>query len=424
MDLSSVFAFAVLFANQSAPITIEEAIEIAKKNSFSVQLAESQARKAYQSVLEARGALGPKVSAGAVYQRNDSAQSFGGVGSSPIDNKSLNLTLNWPLDIAGVTSKLVQAAKVNYEIAQIGKRTAENDLISNVKQAFYRTIQAREQVRVATESRDRAAERLRQTQLEVEQGTRAKSDILRMETSLKQAEGDLLLAENALAQAKAALNVALGREVLTDVNPQESEADTIPVLGSEQELLERAKENRPEVQSLRLMIKSLEYVRLFQNSGMTPSLNLSLQHTRNLGSVGPFSRQQQTVGTVSLSVPIYDSGVTKAKVAQAREDEAQAKINLQQTELGVTSEVHQAYVNVLNAKSRLEVALKQLELAKENYRLTNLRYENGEGIALEVADANTQLTAAQIAANNAKFDHMIALAQLERAIGGAPKEGN
>lgn len=415
---SGVLGIAFMLASQAEPMNLTQALSIARTNSFALRKSHSDVVKAWQQVLEARGTLGPKLTATGTYQRNDSAQSFGNGLANPLDSTQLALQMNWPIDLAGATGKLVAAAKVNLNVALANEKVSDQDLVSSVRQAFFTVIQAQNQLKIARESADRATERLTNAKKELNQGTRAKIDVLRLDADLKSAEGNVLIAQTGLAQAKAALNVALGRQILTDVNPVNPPSET-PKLQGEQELINRALKNRPELEALRLTKQAAHYMTEFQGAGLSPSLNLSIQHSRYVGKVSAFQRKTSTVGIIQLSIPIYDSGVTRAKVNQSKQDEVQAQIALEQAELGVSAEVHNAFVQLTNAQTRKSVAERQLDLARENYRLAVLRFDNQEGIALEVADANTQLTSAQVAVNNAEYDIQIALAELERAIGNS-----
>ena len=73
--------------------------------------------------------------------------------------------------------------------------------------------------------------------------------------------------------------------------------------------------------------------------------------------------------------------------------------------------------NLATAADRLGVARKQVETAQETLRLSELRDRAGEGLLLEVLDAQRQLTQARNDLNTAKYDYLAALAALQRAIG-------
>lgn len=415
--------FGLLIVTQQAatqPMTLAEALMIAEQNAFGLRIADTSIERARQKAVEARGSLGPKVTLDASYTRFDKAQSssFGGqtIVTRPIDSKDAKLTLSMPLDLAGVTGKAVRAANLNIEVAEATRLAAKNDLRQGVKRAFFGVLQTQETIKVAEEALARAKERLNNAKKELEAGSRARVDIVRLETAVAQAETDLTASKNAAHLAKNVLNNALGRPIET---PFELVSQPLwkPTSRTDEDLVVEATASRPDLKALNLQRQLLGYVRMAEERGGVPSLNLSAVHSRTFGSSGFGGSASSTTGVLALSFPIWDSGITRARVKAARQDEEAVKLQLQQATLAVSLEVRQAVLNLNNADSRVALAEQQVKLAEENYRLTSIKFEAGEGIPLEVADASTQLTQARTQLVNARYDYLRAIADLERAIG-------
>lgn len=424
----AILNFAALFmALQEPPkLSLDEALRIAHEKAFALKIADSNIEKARQRVNEAKGALGPKLTLDASYTRFDKAQTteFGGntIVTRPVDSKDAKLTFNMPFDIAGVTSKVIRGAFLSREIQVLARQVVSNDLDLTVKRAYYQVLQAEAQEIVAQEDVNRAAERLKNVQAEFQAGARAKVDVLNFETQLRQSENTLVQAKGNVQLAKNLLNNALGRPIET---PFDAEPATFwqPTKLSDEELVKQAEATRAELKSNLLQIDLLAFIREAEERGNLPSLNLSVNHSRTFGQTGFGASSGSTVGVLAVSWPIFDSGVTRARVKQARQDEVQAKIQREQLTLGISLEVRQAKTNLNNADSRLTVAKKAVELAEETYRLQTLRFSAGEGIPLEVANAGTELTRAKNNLVLAQYDYLRAIAELERAVGGTLMEG-
>lgn len=412
---------------QLRPLTLEEALRTANTNAFSLRISDSEIEKANQRVNEARGALGPKVALDANYTRFDKAISsnFNGntIVTRPLDSKEASVSLNMPFDIAGVGGKVIRGAVLSRQIQVLSRDAVKNDLDLAVKRAFFQALQAEAQIQVAQEEVDRSKERLANVQKEFEAGARARVDVLQFETRLRQAETNLITAQNGLALAKQVLNNTLGRPIETPFDPVEVPFSTIAANLSDDELVAFASHQRAELQANLLQIDLLAFLREAEERGNLPSLNLSLNHSRTFGQTGFGAASGSTVGVLALSWPIFDSGITRARVKQARQDEVQAKIQREQLTLGISLEVRQARTNIENAASRLAVAEKAVALAQETYRLQTIRFAAGEGIPVEVADASTELTRAKSNLVAARYDYQRAVAELERAIGGTLMEG-
>lgn len=401
-------------------LTLDEAIRIAESNSFALKIAQSNVTKTRERINEVRAGAGPKLNAGATYVRFDRASTanFGGdtVTVSPIDQKQATLTFNMPLDLFGIIARGIKAARAAEQAQVENYETARNDLKLNVRNAYYAVLQADAFVEVQREALARAEDQLRKTRIEFEKGAKAKVEVLRFEALVAQAKSDLISAENSTQLARSAFNNALGRAIETPVELEANVDLPNPDLTIEG-LVASSLAQRPEIKSLGFQVKALGEVKRATEGGLKPSLGLSATHTRNIDVQGLGARDSSTTGTLALNLPLFDSGLTRAKVAQAREDETQAKIQLEQVKLGITLEVRQAVTNLVNARARLNVATKQVEFAQQTYDIAVLRNQVGEGISLEVVDAQTELTRAKTGVVSARYDYLKAYAALQRATG-------
>lgn len=413
-------AFIAAHAGQSAPLTIDDAANIAAKNAFAVRIAQSNVDKNRQKVNEARAGLGPKLSVGGTYTRFERAtiSDFGNgpVVVSPIDTKTLIAQLSWPVDLAGSVGLAVRAAEATIGASKETLDAQRNQAKLDARTSFISVLRTRALAKVTQQAIDEAQENLRVLKQRFERGSVAKIDVIRAETQVRSAEADHISARNAVTLSEEAFNNALARPIETPVDLVD--IDGLPSLGMKgQEMVEAAQSSRPEVRSLRRTVAALEAIRRIQENALRPSLNLAINHQQAVGEIGFNSQRHSTTGSISLNWTIWDSGVAKARAAQAREDEKQARIQLEQIQLAVSLDVRQAWTNFDNARARLETARKQLELAEENLRIAKVRSAAGEGIFLEVADAQTQASQARNGVVSAKYDYLTAFAQLQKAVG-------
>ncbi|MBI5706804.1 MAG: TolC family protein [Armatimonadetes bacterium] len=417
---------------QSPTLTLDEAMKIAEKTAFGVKIAETDLEKSHQRVREAEAQRGFKLTAGATYTRFDRAltSNFGGGDSvvvRAIDSKNANLVLNVPLLFSKTLGLGVEGAKLAVRASQASVDASKNELRLNVRLAYYRAVQAKWQKGVAEQALLNSKQRLANAEIRERAGELAKIDVLRFKTEVAQREGDLIAANNGLDLSKNALNNTLGRPVETPFETEEIPG-VKPAVASELDLTALALKKRPDLDALRVTTAIQAVLRKIESHGTDPSLSLTVTHTRNIDAIGFGSTDAQTNGVLALSVPIVDAGLAKARTRQAAQAEEAAKIRVQQAELGVALGVRQAVTSLSNALAQLETATNQEALAAETYRLATVRYEAGEGIQLEIIDAQTQLTAAQTGLVAARYNVLIAYANLQAAIGidevpAAPRSG-
>lgn len=418
-----LFSLAAAFGGSQEPtLTIEQAMAIAEVNSFAVRTAESNVRKSRARVSEAKGQLGPKVTVGANYTRFlEDRVSFGPPGTSlPKDSKSATASLSMPINIGSQLNVLVRANEALLRAAEQNLRAARADARLSAQRAFLALLRAEALVMVQQQALTDAEERLANARLLFQGGQIARVDVQRFEAQAAQSRQDLITAQNAQVLATNALNLALARPIETPVDPGDIQ-EAPPVPETSEELVRRAQEQRPEAMSLLNNIVGLQHLREAQERAHSPGLSFSLNHQRNLGQLGFGSQAASSNAMLALSWNVFDSGLSRARVQQAREDEAQARIQYEGLLLGISQEVRAALANMQSALARLENARRQLALAEEVFRLAKVREEAGSGITLEVIDAQTQLTVARSAVANARYDTLIAHAELQRATGvGAP----
>ncbi|OJU63024.1 MAG: hypothetical protein BGO01_03550 [Armatimonadetes bacterium 55-13] len=420
--MTIILTMAAMMAAQGGDVlTLDQAVDIATKNAFSIRLQQSTVEKNRQKVKENEGGLGPKVTLSGTYTRFDKegTASFGGntIVTSPIDTKQATASLQLPIDISGNVGRIVRASKANLVASEETLQATQNDVKLNVRKNYLSVLRAEDQVEVAKLAVVEAKERLKNAQAERAAGSKADVDVIRIEAQVAQAESDEIVAENQWTLSKQSLNNVLGRPIETDFKVSHIEGLPSKPKVEVDKLAKAAQDNRPEVKALELTQEALAFIRRAAERGMNPSLTLAINYVRNIDAEGFSARDEQTTGTLTLNIPVFDSGVTRAQVKQARQDEEQAKIQTEQVRLGISLEVRQAITNLINSSTRLEVAQRQLKSAEENYRIAKLRLQAGEGITLEITDALQQLTQARTGAVAARYDYWTAYSELQRAVG-------
>ncbi len=421
--MNILFSLAIVASQgaQAPTLTLDDAIAVAMNNAFSVRAAKSQFEQSRQKVNEAKSSLGPKVTLGGTYTRFDKETTVQLSPSSPpivevpIDEKQVTAGITMPVDISGNISRGVRAAHALLATANANIEVAKNNLKRDVRHGYFQVAQAKEQVEVNQIALKDQQDRLTNIQQQFNAGALARVDVLRQQVQVSQAQSNLISAQNGLSLAKEAFNNTLGRPVETPFEVQPS-AELPNVSADEQALVGAAQAKRPEIVGLKQTAIGLAEVTRAEERSLQPTVNLSITALRNIDPL-PGNTVSQTVGVASVSWPIFDSGVTRARVKQDRQAEEQIKIQLEQTVLGVSLEVRQAITSLANAKSRLDVAVAQVTAAEETYRLAVVRLNAGQGILLEVIDAEADLTRARTGLVSARYDYLTAYSDLQKAVG-------
>ena len=120
---------------------------------------------------------------------------------------------------------------------------------------------------------------------------------------------------------------------------------------------------------------------------------------------------------MSVKVPIFSGGASKAKINQAEIDLLDIEEQMNDTKLGLSLEYQ-------NAKAQIENALKSVDIQEENVSLaekvlsnTQNNYQQGLANLTEILDAENALTDARNNYSNALLEYKIAEIALIKAKG-------
>lgn len=417
-----VFGTGIVLAQESRPMTLKEAVALARRNAFSVITAEADARATSATIDQARAATLPYLTFDATYQRFDReiAVEFDPMSPPivvrPVDRKSLQLNLTQRVDLFGLYRLGVSGTQSLQSASSRRVVAAMNDAATAAKSAFFQVLKAQEFVAVAEEQLAAAKEHLRVAEQQYEAGRVAKFDVIRFQSEVSAAEQALIQANNNLSLAKAGFNFALARDTATPVELVKP-AGLPTVARTIEDLIDVAKETRPEILAAKDLVEyQLKYRQAREREGW-PSLNISANYSRDPDASGFGSAKDTLSATAFLSFPIFEGGLIRARVKQAKAEEEKAKISFAQIGLAVEVEVRREFFNVEAAKKMIESTEKNVEVAREALRLAELRYREGVGTPLEVADATASFTRARTAHVNAVYDYWDAVARLQRAVG-------
>ncbi len=400
---------------QSGPVlTLDEAVRIAARNSFTVRLAQNNLDRAQDLIRQAETANGLRLNVTGTYSRYDRPPpSFG--GPSHIDSKVIQTQLSANVDLAGANRKFISASRFNAEAAAASLIAEMSTIRQTVETYYFAVLQSEWQVTVQQEALATAQRRLRDTQLRFNQGLIARFDVIRLETDVTRAQTGLATAQNTVIQAKQNLNNVLARPIDTPFEPESFGQTTAPVPDANA-LVAEAMTRRPEVLAAEKRLQSLRKTTEGEKLGLAPSLNVGITNTTTINPT-QFQRDNQPQAFAQVTIPIWDAGVTKARVALARRDEQQAQIQLEQTRVLVDLQVRSAIVRIANAQQQIEAANKTIEQETEALRVAELRYQAGNGILLDVTTAQENLTRARSDLARARYEYLTAYADLEKAVG-------
>ncbi len=255
---------------------------------------------------------------------------------------------------------------------------------------------------------------------------RAKPDLdrLKVEADLAAAEGDVLRAEEAARAQRQVLAVAMGERRLAAGNLSEPAFDlgdaataTLDDDATIDGLLAQAVDKRPEYAALRERVAALQAQLLAVQRTLRPSLYVS--GITQASGTSASDVQTHVAGTIGISVPLAAWWTVSPQIADTKGQISALIANRDNQVLALRGQLVTALSAWLQAKKRSPVAQMQVEFAQAARDAARARYQAGAGLWIEVADAETAVVRAQLAAIQARLDQRTAEAQLMVLLGRA-----
>ncbi|HRI74677.1 MAG TPA: TolC family protein, partial [Fimbriimonadaceae bacterium] len=410
-------------------LTMDEAVTVALTEGFTVQRAQQATARAEAQSRAAEAALGVSASFSGSYAWFDGTAglttgggSFGGTtggtrqdggtgdtgGGSRVNTfNQLVVSASKVFDISGRIRAGIRATDWFVEASKVGEAVAANGVRGDVRSAYLQALRAQELVVIQLAVRTSIAERLDKTKVMFDAGSVPQFDVLRLENTLVQADRNLVDAQLAADLAKRSLMNLMGMDDETSFDLQAPAAMT-DALAEDSALVQRALKERPELDATSAQIQAYLALEDQAKTLYAPTLALSAQQTYIVGTGGS-SDSKSTLALINLSIPLYDSGSSRANRDAARANTVDAEISKGQLSLGIVLQVRAALSNLNSARASLVLAENSLTLAREALRLANLRYDEGAGLLVDVLVAINDERAAAAGVADARFAQRLAL---------------
>ena len=336
--------------------------------------------------------------------------------SKEIGNAHANsLTASMPIFTGGKLNGTIKQAKAGYLISEQGLQKAYNDMRSTVTNGYFDMLQADNMQKLGRESVDRLADHLKNVEAQYEVGVVAKVDVLRSQVELANAKQSLIKAENAYQIAEANLNKIVGLPMDTQLKLDNILVYT-PYDNDMQYCLDYAAKHRPELEQAKQQVESAKGALRVAISGHMPQVAATASQSWKDSNWPGDENGNWGVG-VTVSMNIFDSGVTVSKIHGAEADLAKAHETYRDTVDAVNLDVRSNYLNLREAEKRIDTTKLAVSQAEEDYRIAQLRYMNGVGTNTDVLDAQVALTDAKTNYLQAMYDYNTCKTNLETAIG-------
>jgi len=408
---------------------LRDLIATALEENRDLRLAVARVAEARAQLAVTRAAQFPQVDAQGSYTNQRFSQksfpftalrSFPGASGLDVqqDFYRTGLELSFELDLWGRLRCATEGARADLLASAENTRTVLTTLISDVAQSYFDLLELDREADV-----DRQTLASRQASLELVR--RRFDDGLTSELDVRRAEQELAAAaavpdvKRRIAQTENRLSILLGHNPGPIQRGTALDAQRMPPqvpAGLPSTLLER----RPDVREAEQKLISANAHIGEAKAAFFPRISLTGMFGLESASLSELFTGPAHVWQVGPTVtfPVFHGGQLRANLRAAEARQHQALIQYQQTIQQAFREVDDALVFRAKASDIRTQQEARVQAAQRALDIANLRYISGLGTYLDVLDAQRQLFSAQVDLAGTTRDHLTAVVQVYKALGG------
>lgn len=334
---------------------------------------------------------------------------------------SFSLSSSVPLFTGFQIPNQIKLNQLNLEAATADLEKAKNDIRMQVAQAYVQILYDMEIAEVAHRQIAIDSAQVNRLQAFVDNGKAAEAELSQQKATLANSRLTATQADNNTRLAILSLTQLLELptpEGFSIVKPSLDEL--VGLVGLDKlvtpdQIYAEALGIKPEILSQQLRLKGTEHSIKIAEAGNYPTLSLSgglgtnYYTTSGFKSDG-FGKQlknnfSQYIG-LNLSVPIFNRFQTRNNIRNARIEQENQQLQLDNTKKTLYKDIQQVYYNALNAQSKEKTSEEALQSTKDAFQLMQAKYENGKATITEFNEAKNNYLKSESDLVQARYENL------------------
>lgn len=369
-----------------------------------------------------RSDLMPKIDASASANFQRIPEDFSSSGSA-MTTEQYNVGLglvSYELDLFGRVRSLKDQALEQYLATEQAQRSVQIALVSQVATAYLTLAADRERLQLAKDTLANQQESYKLTKSRFDAGVSNSLDLNQARTTVDAARVDIARYTTQVAQDENALNLLVGSQVATELQPQ-ALSETVSAMndiapGLSSEVLLR----RPDILQAEGQLKSFNANIGAARAAFFPRITL-------VSSVGFGSNELSGLFTGDsfawsilprVSLPIFDGGANKANLKVAEVDRDIAVAQYEKAIQTAFREVADALAQKGTIDEQVSAQQSLTDATSESYKISQARFDKGVDSYLTVLDSQRSLYGAQQNLITARLTRLANLVTLYKVLGG------
>ena len=293
----------------------------------------------------------------------------------------------------GNISNTIEQNRLNKERNEVQLERYDNQLATQILQSFLTILGNQELLNYQLEVLNTSREQVKQGRVRHNVGTILESDLLLLEAQYYSDSNNVvdtrINIENNLLDLKVLLSMN-PTDNLAIVTPNTDNLDDLKEsLPSEEEAVSLAMDYMPDLRlsdyDIRMAEKSVDMARgnYFPSISANANVGMGVLSFDSEGNSKWYGKPTESAG-ISMSIPIYSRGQTKANVKKSCIALEQAQLDYEQSALSVRQTVVQAYRNVVSAYNAYKVSQVKENAYSKSFNAYNIQYQYGTITTVEL----------------------------------------
>ena len=407
-------------AAQIQEVTLDDAIRRALQVQPAMVEARGEARTADAAMRASTGAFLPTVTTGGSWSRGGGTR-FNASTNEIVDlptNTSVQGSLSASLEVFGGFRRFADrsASAAGQSAADAGLVNQRFQVTLQTKQVFYDVLAREDLVRVAEAQVRRAQQQLQISVEKLRAGSATRSDSLRGTVEYGNARIALLQARANLATAQA----NLGRQVGVDAPVRAAPDTALPPLPDTSGLRAGMTSTAPQVLQAEAQARAAGAQVGVTRAAYFPTISTSFSNSYS-GSQWPWV-STQTFGEgwslrLFLNWTLFNGFTRERQFTSAAVQRDLAEARAAETRRQVSAQLTQQIAALTTTFEQITISRSNVAAATEDLRVQSERYRVGAATILDQLTSQSALTTAEVNLVQARFNYLIARAQLEALLG-------
>lgn len=293
----------------------------------------------------------------------------------------------------GNINNTIEQNRLNVERNGVQLERYDNQLAVQILQSFLSIIGNQEKLNYQQEVLNTSREQVKQGRARYQVGSILESDLLLLEAQYLSDSNNILDTRISIGQELLDMKVLLSMDptaALDIISPDAENLDgMMETLPTEEEAINQAVEYMPDLRmsdyDIRLAEKSVDLARgnYFPSISANANVGMGVLSYDSQGNTQWYGKPTESVG-VSMSIPIYSRGQTRANVKKSRIALEQARLDYEQEVLVVRQTVAQAYRNVITAYNAYKVSQARENAYNKSFNAYNIQFQYGSITTVEL----------------------------------------